>query len=55
LKNRKTEHVHVCLEATGGCSEEVAIALSEAGHIVSLVNPARIKAFAHYCPFLPSS
>ena len=45
-KNRKAEHVHVCFEATGGWSEEVAIALSEAGHIVSLVNPARIKAFA---------
>ena len=46
LKNRKIERVHVCLEATGGWSEEVAIALSEAGHVVSLVNPARIKAFA---------
>ena len=46
LKNRKAERVHVCLEATGGWSEEVAIALNEAGHIVSLVNPARIKAFA---------
>ena len=47
LKNRKIERVHVCLEATGGWSEEVAIALSEAGHVVSLVNPARIKAFAN--------
>jgi transposase len=47
LKNRKVERVHVCLEATGGWSEEVAIALSQAGHVVSLVNPARIKAFAH--------
>jgi transposase len=46
LTNRKLERVHVCLEATGGWSEEVAIALSEAGHVVSLVNPARIKAFA---------
>ena len=46
LKNRKAERVHVCLEATGGWSEEVAVAFSEAGHIVSLVNPARIKAFA---------
>jgi transposase len=46
LTNRKAERVHVCLEATGGWSEEVAIALSQAGHVVSLVNPARIKAFA---------
>jgi transposase len=46
LKNRKAERVHVCLEATGGWSEEVAFALGEAGHVVSLVNPARIKAFA---------
>jgi transposase len=34
------------LEATGGWSEGVAIALAEAGHVVSLVNPSRIKAFA---------
>ena len=46
LRNRKVEHVHACLEATGGWSEEVALALCEAGHVVSLVNPARIKAFA---------
>lgn len=46
LKNRKAERVHACLEATGGWSEDVAIALAEAGHTVSLVNPARIKAFA---------
>jgi transposase len=46
LTNRKIGRLHVCLEATGGWSEEVAIVLSEAGHIVSLVNPARIKAFA---------
>ncbi len=46
LKNRKAERVHVCMEATGGWSEQVAISLSEAGHVVSIVNPARIKAFA---------
>ena len=38
--------MHACLEATGGWSEDVAIALSESGHVVSLVNPARINAFA---------
>jgi len=46
LKNRKVECAHVCLEATGGWSEAAAVTLSEAGHVVSLVNPARIKAFA---------
>jgi transposase len=46
LKNRKVEKLHVCLEASGGWSEDVALALCEAGHVVSLVNPARIKAFA---------
>jgi transposase len=46
LKNRRAERLHVCLEATGGWSEEVAIVLADLGHIVSIVNPARIKAFA---------
>jgi len=46
LKNRKVERVHACLEATGGWSEDVAIALHDAGHVVSLVNPSRVKAFA---------
>jgi transposase len=45
LRNRKVERVHACLEATGGWSEDVAIALHDAGHVVSLVNPSRIKAF----------
>jgi len=46
LTNRNADRVHVCLEATGGWSEQVAISLGEAGHIISIVNPARIKAFA---------
>ena len=46
LRNRKAERVHACLEATGGWSEDLALALHEAGHVVSLVNPMRIKAFA---------
>jgi len=46
LKNRNADRVHACLEATGGWSEQVAISLGEAGHVVSIVNPARIKAFA---------
>ncbi len=38
--------MHVCLEATGGWSEAVALPLHDAGHVVRIVNPARIKAFA---------
>ena len=37
--------VHACLEATGTWSDAVALALYEAGHTVSLVNPALIRAF----------
>jgi transposase len=37
--------VHACLEATGNYGEELAIALVEAGHVVSIVNPAQVKAF----------
>lgn len=38
--------VHVCMEATGPYSEAPAIALADAGCVVSVVNPARIKGFA---------
>jgi transposase len=40
------ERVHACLEATGNYGEELAVYLHEAGHRVSVVNPARIKGFA---------
>lgn len=46
LKNRKVTRAHVCLESTGGYEEAVALALHERGHLVSIVNPMRIKAFA---------
>jgi transposase len=46
LRNRKVEGLHACLEATGGWSEDVAIALADFGFSVSLVNPMRVKAFA---------
>jgi transposase len=46
LRNRKVEGLHACLEATGGWSEDVAIALADIGFSVSLVNPVRVKAFA---------
>lgn len=38
--------VHACLEATGTYGEAVATALVDAGHRVSVVNPAAVKAFA---------
>lgn len=42
----KTDVSHVCMEATGPYSEAVALALSDAGWTISVVNPARIKGFA---------
>lgn len=38
--------VRVCMEATGPYGEAPATALSDAGIVVSVVNPARIKGFA---------
>lgn len=38
--------VHACLEATGTYGDAVATALVDAGHRVSIVNPAAVKAFA---------
>jgi transposase len=40
------QQVYACLEATGNYGEDLALFLHEAGHIVSMVNPARIKGFA---------
>lgn len=37
---------HVCMEATGSYSTELATALSDSGYCVSLENPARIHAFS---------
>lgn len=38
--------VHACMEATGVYGEELAAFLYNAGHTVSIVNPAQIKGFA---------
>jgi len=46
LQRHATGPVHACLEATGTYGEPVAAALTDAGHRVSLVNPAAVKAFA---------
>jgi transposase len=46
LKNRHADDVHVCMEATGGYWEALASYLHGLEQHVSVVNPARIKAFA---------
>ena len=46
LKKRKVKTLHACLEATGYYGAEAALFLHEAGYVVSLVNPVRIKAYA---------
>jgi transposase len=46
LGKQGIQKVHACLEATGNYGEDLAIYLHEAGHVVSVVNPARIKGFA---------
>jgi transposase len=42
----KALSIHACMEATGTYGDALATYLHEAGHIVSVVNPAIIKAFA---------
>ena len=46
LEKQGIQKVHACMEATGSYGEDLAIYLHEAGHVVSIVNPARIKGFA---------
>ena len=45
LKQQAALPLAVCLEATGQYGEPVAEFLHQRGHMVSVVNPARIKAF----------
>ena len=45
LKKRQVGQVHACLEATGRFGEAPAEHLHAAGHTVSVINPARLKAF----------
>jgi transposase len=42
-----TAELHFCMEATGVYYEALAFAMHEAGHLVSVVNPACIKGFGH--------
>lgn len=46
LAKQKAERVHACLEATGAYSEALATYLHEWGQVVSVINPAQIKAYA---------
>ena len=46
LGEHKIGQVHACLEATGRHGLGIALALHEAGHVVSIVNPAQIRKFA---------
>ena len=46
LEKHGAGQVHACLEATGAYGEALATYLHEAGHEVSIVNPAQIKAYA---------
>jgi transposase len=46
LSRQGVSTVHACLEATGTYGESLALFLHQAGHRVSVVNPAAVKAFA---------
>ena len=46
LQRQHVPRVHACLEATGTYGEAVALWLHDAGHVVSMVNPAIIHAYA---------
>lgn len=46
LQHLKVSRVHACMEATASYGDELAHHLDKAGHLVSIVNPARIKGFA---------
>jgi transposase len=46
LAKQKVKKVHACCEATGIYWEAIALWLSDHGHTLSVVNPARIAAYA---------
>jgi len=46
LQRQRVTRVHACLEATGTYGDAVATWLHDAGHVVSVVNPAIIHAYA---------
>ncbi len=46
LDSHQAGNLHVCLEATGSYGEALALYLFDAGYLVSVINPAAVKAFA---------
>ncbi len=46
LRKQGAKQVHACMEATGRYGEALAEHLHDAGHVVSVVNPARIRHYA---------
>jgi len=46
LERYGASQVHACMEATGVYGDELARYLHGAGHVVSVVNPAKVKGFA---------
>lgn len=46
LIKQGSPYTHACLEATGVYGEALALHLHKAGHQVSVINPAAVKAFA---------
>lgn len=46
LKKHGVDRARVCMEASSTYGDELATYLHDAGHLVSIVNPARIKGFA---------
>ncbi len=46
LAKQGATKIHVCMEATGVYHEKLARHLHEAGHMVSVVNPVKIKGYA---------
>ena len=46
LTKQGANHVHACCEATGTYSDAIALFLHDQGHVVSVVNPAQIAAYA---------
>jgi transposase len=46
MAKQGAERVHACMEATGAYGDALAAYLHEAGHTVSRVNPAAVKAYA---------
>ncbi len=46
LRQQGAKKVHACLEATGRYGDALAEHLQDAGHVVSVVNPAQIRHYA---------